>query len=174
MDHFALPSDDLAKAQQAGCLRRNFMGYTTHADCDLIGLGVSAISHIGESFSQNSRDLPGWESALEADRLPVWRGLELDFDDVLRADIIQDLMCQGKIDIAAIEKRYEIAFRQYFADAWPALSQLESEELITMEEHRIATTSRGRYLLRVVAMCFDRYFQNPTRVDHAARYSNAI
>ena len=77
MDHFALPEDDLARAQEAGSLHRNFMGYTTHADCDLIGLGMSAISHVGDSFSQNPRDLQSWEIALDHGRLPVWRGMQL-------------------------------------------------------------------------------------------------
>ncbi|HZW59189.1 MAG TPA: oxygen-independent coproporphyrinogen III oxidase [Woeseiaceae bacterium] len=174
MDHFALPEDDLAGAQAAGGLHRNFMGYTTHADCDLVGLGVSAISHVGDSFSQNPRDLAGWEIALESDRLPVWRGLELDFDDVLRADIIQQLMCQGDIGVAAIERRYDIDFRHYFAAAWPALEQLAGEGLLTLAQERIAATSRGRYLLRIIAMCFDRYLQKPQTADSTARYSRAI
>src|SRR5690606_14754649 len=93
MDHFALPEDDLARAQARGGLHRNFMGYTTCADSDLLGLGVSAISHIGNSFSQNPRDLQSWEQAIDAGRLPVWRGMHMDDDDVLRADVIQQLMC---------------------------------------------------------------------------------
>ena len=97
MDHFALPDDDLARAQEAGSLQRNFMGYTTHADCDLVGFGMSAISHIGDSFSQNARDLPGWQRAIDCEHLPVWRGRHLDFDDVLRGEVIQQLMCQGSI-----------------------------------------------------------------------------
>src|SRR3546814_2659825 len=88
MDHFALPDDDLAQAQARGGLHRNFMGYTTHADSDLVGLGVSAISHIGDSFSQNPRDLPGWQLAIDEGRLPVFRGMRLDEDDLLRADLI--------------------------------------------------------------------------------------
>src|SRR5690606_32759354 len=91
MDHFALPGDDLALAQARGGLHRNFMGYTTHAECDLIGVGVSAISHVGDCFAQNPRDLPSWEAAIDAGRLPTWRGLQLEEDDVLRADLIQQL-----------------------------------------------------------------------------------
>jgi oxygen-independent coproporphyrinogen-3 oxidase len=104
MDHFALPDDDLAQAQARGGLHRNFMGYTTHADSDLIGLGVSAISHIGDSYSQNPRDLPNWEIALDEGRLPVFRGMHLSEDDQLRADLIQQLMCQGEIPIASLER----------------------------------------------------------------------
>ncbi|HSG64228.1 MAG TPA: oxygen-independent coproporphyrinogen III oxidase, partial [Gammaproteobacteria bacterium] len=132
MDHFALPNDDLALAQQAGSLHRNFMGYTTHADCDLVGFGVSSISHIGDSFSQNPRDLTSWEIALDEERLPVFRGMSLDFDDVLRADIIQQLMCQAEIDVAGIERRYEIDFDAYFADARARLAELVDDGLVTV------------------------------------------
>ncbi len=101
MDHFALPDDDLAQAQARGGLHRNFMGYTTHSDSDLIGLGVSAISHIGDSFSQNPRDLPSWQIAIDEGRLPVFRGMHLSEDDQLRADLIQHLMCQGEVPVAS-------------------------------------------------------------------------
>ena len=174
MDHFALPEDDLAAAQIAGGLHRNFMGYTTHADCDLVGIGVSAISHIGNSFSQNPRDLTGWETALAAGRLPVWRGLELGSDDVLRADIIQQLMCLGEIDVSAIESRYDISFRNYFEEIWPQLTQLAAEDVLTLEHNRIIATARGRYLLRIIAMCFDRYLQKAQTPDSTPRYSRAI
>ncbi|MBP7228884.1 MAG: oxygen-independent coproporphyrinogen III oxidase, partial [Moraxellaceae bacterium] len=105
MDHFALPEDELSLAQERGSLHRNFMGYTTHAESDLIGFGVSAISHIGNSYSQNPRDLPSWETAIEAGRRPVWRGMIMDQDDTLRADIIQQLMCHNRVDIVALEQR---------------------------------------------------------------------
>ena len=102
IDHFALPEDELAKAHAAGSLHRNFMGYTTHESCDLVGLGMSAISHISDSFSQNARDVATWETALDEGRLPLWRGLRLNTDDVIRADVIQDLMCQGQVDLTEI------------------------------------------------------------------------
>ena len=114
MDHFALPDDELAQAQARGGLHRNFMGYTTHADSDLVGLGVSAISHIGDSFSQNPRDLISWQGAIDDGRLPVFRGMRLSEDDQLRADLIQRLMCQGEIPIAALERRYAIDFDELF------------------------------------------------------------
>jgi oxygen-independent coproporphyrinogen-3 oxidase len=170
MDHFALPADDLSKAQEAGGLHRNFMGYTTHEDCDLVGFGVSSISHIGDSFSQSYRDLPTWERALDEGRLPVWRGLELDADDLLRADVIQQLMCQGEIDVARTEERHGIGFRAYFADALARLGPLAEDGLVTVEPGRIAATSRGRFLLRIIAMCFDRYLAS----SQAPRYSKAI
>lgn len=161
MDHFALPDDDLGRALEAGSLHRNFMGYTTHADCDLLGLGVSSISHIGDCFSQSPRDLPAWQSAIDAGHLPVWRGRHLDADDQLRADVIQQLMCRGSIDVSVVERRYGIDFRRYFADAFARLSPLEKDGLVTLERLRISATSRGRLLLRIIAMCFDRYLNQP-------------
>jgi oxygen-independent coproporphyrinogen III oxidase len=157
MDHFALPEDDLARAQETGCLHRNFMGYTTHAGCDLIGLGASAISHIGSSFSQNHREISDWQAALDQNRLPVARGLELDADDVLRAEVIQQLMCRGEIDIGAIERPHKLDFGAYFADALQRLRPLIDDGLATVEPAFIRATPRGRLLLRVIAACFDRY-----------------
>lgn len=173
MDHFALPDDDLAVAQAHGGLHRNFMGYTTHADSDLIGLGVSAISHIGASFSQNPRDLPSWQAALDEGRLPVFRGMRLDEDDQLRADLIQALMCQGEIPVRALERRYAICFADYFADALERLEPLLRDGLVGIGPERIAATSRGRLLLRNIAMCFDRYLDQPA-ATLAPRFSRAV
>ena len=173
MDHFALPDDDLAQAQQRGSLHRNFMGYTTHADSDLLGLGVSAISHIGDSFSQNPRDLPSWQAAIDDGHLPVFRGMRLSEDDQLRADLIQQLMCQGEVPVAALERRYGIIFDSYFADALERLKPLEADGLVRLERERIRVTSQGRLLLRNIAMCFDRYLPPPD-VDTVTRFSRAI
>jgi len=172
MDHFALPDDDLSLAQDTGNLHRNFMGYTTHADCDLIGLGVSAISHIGDSFSQNPRELPAWESAIDGGQPPVWRGLALSFDDRVRGDVIQQLMCNGAVDIAAIERRHDIDFRDYFAASIGRLAALEQDGLVELDERRVAATSRGRLLLRIIAMCFDNYLENAAAAR--PRYSRVI
>jgi oxygen-independent coproporphyrinogen-3 oxidase len=173
MDHFALPDDELALAQARGGLHRNFMGYTTHADSDLVGLGVSAISHIGDSFSQNPRDLPSWQAALDEGRLPVFRGMRLDEDDQLRADLIQQLMCQGEVPMAALERRYAIDFASYFATALERLAPLAEDGLVRIEADRIAVTSRGRLLLRNIAMCFDRYLDQPATIA-TPRFSRAI
>ena len=161
MDHFALPDDDLALAQARGGLHRNFMGYTTHADSDLVGVGVSAISHIGASFSQNPRDLPTWQAAIDDGRLPVFRGMRLDDDDSLRADLIGQLMCQGEIPVSALERRYGIEFDDYFRDAMTRLQPLFDDNLVRRDDGRILATSRGRLLLRNIAMCFDRYLDRP-------------
>jgi oxygen-independent coproporphyrinogen-3 oxidase len=174
MDHFALPDDELARAQDRGSLHRNFMGYTTHADSDLVGLGVSAISHIGDSFSQNPRDLPSWQIAIDEGRLPVFRGMRLDEDDRLRADLIQQLMCQGEIPVTALERRYAIDFDQYFADALDKLAPLVDDGLVRREPGRIRATTRGRLLLRNIAMCFDRYLDPPASTEAAPRFSRAI
>lgn len=171
MDHFALPGDDLAVAQARGGLHRNFMGYTTCADSDLIGLGVSAISHIGASFSQNPRDLPSWESSIDEGRLPVWRGMRMDADDVVRADVIQQLMCHGEVDIAATARRHGIDFTRYFAQALRRLQPLQDDGLVEVSATEIRATSRGRLLLRVLAGCFDRYLPDDSA---AARFSRTV
>ena len=174
MDHFALPEDDLARSRDAGGLHRNFMGYTTHANCDLLGIGVSAISHIGASFSQNHRGLPGWEAAVDAGQIPVWRGLALDEDDLLRADVIQRLMCQGAVDIAAIESRHGIAFSGYFAQALSKLRPLEADGLVTITPSVIEATPRGQLLLRLIAMCFDRYLETSEPRGALPRFSKVV
>ena len=171
MDHFALPNDELAHAQERGGLHRNFMGYTTHADSDLIGLGVSSISHIGGSYSQNPRDLMSWQLALDEGRLPVFRGMVLSEDDQLRADLIQQLMCQGEIPISALERRYGIDFADYFAEALERLRPLEADGLVQSGPKRIEATARGRLLLRNIAMCFDHYLLPP---NGTPRFSRAI
>jgi oxygen-independent coproporphyrinogen III oxidase len=170
MDHFALPDDDLATAQAEGGLHRNFMGYTTHAETDLIGFGVSSISHVGDSFSQNHRDLPSWEEALDAGRLPIWRGRRLSADDVIRADLIQRLMCQGTIDIRGFENRHGCDFASYFAEALAQLEPLAADGLVSVTPSTIAVTERGRMLVRLVAMCFDAYLGSASQ----ARFSKAI
>jgi oxygen-independent coproporphyrinogen-3 oxidase len=172
MDHFALPEDELSVAQEQGTLHRNFMGYTTHADTDLVGVGVSAISHVGDSYSQNPRDLPGWEAAIDAGRLPTWRGMLLDADDVLRADLIQQLMCHGRIDKRALEDRHGIDFDEYFAAERARLPALAADGLVEEDADCIRATSRGRLLLRIIAACFDRYLHEAS--DEPARFSKAI
>lgn len=171
MDHFALPGEDLSRAQRAGQLHRNFMGYTTHADTDLVGLGVSAISNVGHSYSQNPRDLPAWEALVDAGLTPVWRGVQLDADDVLRAQVIQQLMCHGSVDLAAQCAPRGLDYRVYFAGALDALDHLCRDGLAQREDALISASAAGRPLLRLLAMCFDRYLAQPAQ---APRYSRAI
>jgi len=174
LDHFALPEDDLGRAQAAGSLQRNFMGYTTHAQCDLIGFGASAISRVGESYSQNFRDLAEWESAIDHGYLPIARGLLLEDDDVLRAQVIQQLMCRGVIDCAQIEARHGIDFDEYFAAALSQLLPLINDGLVERSGHCIVATSRGRLMLRIIAMCFDRYLPAQSASDARPLHSRAL
>lgn len=174
LDHFALPGDELARARERGDLHRNFMGYTTCADCDLIGLGVSAISHVDGFFSQNHRDLKSWEAALEGDRLPIWRGLAASFDDMVRADVIQRIMCQGVVHLRAVEESHGIVFGEYFAGALAQLRTLEADGLVTVGSREIRATDRGQLLLRLVAMCFDGYLAPRTHTQEPPRFSRVI
>jgi oxygen-independent coproporphyrinogen-3 oxidase len=162
MDHFALPDDPLARAQDAGTLQRNFQGYSTHGQCDLVGLGVSAISHVGDCYAQNLRDLPGYYAALEASRLPIARGIVVEAEDLLRAELIQAVMCRNRIDFAAVEQRFGIRFEQHLAPELVALRALERDGLVELDAHGVTVTPRGRLLLRVVAMVFDQSFLRPT------------
>jgi oxygen-independent coproporphyrinogen-3 oxidase len=170
MDHFALPEDDLARALRDGSLHRNFQGYSTHGDCDLIGLGVSAISAVGDCYSQNRKVLSGYYQALDERRLPIERGIALSMDDVVRRDVIQRLMCQGELPIHDIESRYALDFNAYFASELTALQPLQADGLVTRQDATINVTERGRALLRNVAMVFDAYL----RPASSARYSNTI
>ncbi len=174
MDHFARPHDDLVRAQSTGGLQRNFMGYTTHADTDLVGIGMSAISHVGESFSQNHRDLRTWSAAIDAGRLPTARGIGLSADDLMRAAVISELMCQGAIDVRGIERRYVVEFREYFADALAALREHERDGLVEIGCERISVRPRGRLLLRSLAMCFDSYLPRAAGATAPAEYSKAV
>jgi oxygen-independent coproporphyrinogen-3 oxidase len=173
MDHFALPDDELSRAQEQGSLHRNFMGYTTHAESDLIGFGVSAISHIGASYSQNPRDLASWEAAVDGGHRPVWRGMTMDRDDVLRADLIQQLMCQGVVECRLLEQRYGIRFGEYFAADLERLVPLAADGLVEVSADRIVATDRGRLLLRIIAACFDRYLHREEAVE-LVRFSRVI
>ena len=174
MDHFALPDDDLVRAQENGTLQRNFMGYTTHADCDLLGLGVSAISHIGDSYSQNFRDLRSWETALNAGRLPIWRGLALSADDRIRSEVIAQLMCNGQVAFAPLERRYGIEFASYFREPLECLEMHLNDGLVRIDPQSLTVTPAGRLLVRSVAMCFDRYLQTPPQDAETRPFSAVV
>jgi oxygen-independent coproporphyrinogen-3 oxidase len=157
MDHFALPADGLAQAQKNGTLQRSFQGYTTHASRDLVSLGVSAIGQVGELYIQNEKTLAKYGEAVDAGRLPAHRGVVMSEDDMLRKDVIQQIMCHGIIDLPATERRFGIEFDRYFDAALPRLRTLQSDGLIDRDETRISLTARGRLLMRNVAMAFDAY-----------------
>ncbi|HET8898869.1 MAG TPA: oxygen-independent coproporphyrinogen III oxidase [Rhodanobacteraceae bacterium] len=171
MDHFAKADDELVKAQQNGTLQRNFQGYSTHGECDIVGLGVSAIGRVGDSYSQNARDLTGYDLALDNGRLPIARGIELDEDDRIRRDAINTLMCFDRIDMAAFGARHRLVFSEYFAAELERLAQLADDGLVELDTRTIKVTSRGRLLLRIIAMCFDAYLHSE---DAAPRFSRTI
>jgi oxygen-independent coproporphyrinogen-3 oxidase len=157
MDHFAKPGDDLALAQRQGRLHRNFQGYSTHADSDLVSCGVSAISAVGATYSQNAKTLDAYYDALDRNELPVARGVRLGMDDVLRRTLIQRLMCQFELSIAAIEQAFPIVFRRYFERELEALAGLEADGLVSVSAEWISVSLKGRLLIRNVCMVFDRY-----------------
>jgi oxygen-independent coproporphyrinogen-3 oxidase len=171
MDHFARADDELARAQRAGSLQRNFQGYSTHGGCDIVGLGVSAISRIGDSYSQNARDLVGYYAALDSGRLPVARGLALSEDDLIRREAINQLMCHGRLDKAAFGARHRVLFEVYFAEALARLASMQADGLVRVDEREIRVTPRGRMLSRIIAMCFDAYLGG---AQPAPRYSRTI
>ena len=162
MDHFALPDDELVVAQRSGGLHRNFQGYTTHGHCDLIGLGVSAISSVDGVYCQNAKTLPDYLAALDADRLPVERGLVLSDDDRMVRALIGALMCDFRLDRSAFEAAWSVDLEAAFPDAWPLLEQLARDGLVTLGEEGITVTDRGRFLIRNVCMAFDRYLPRQT------------
>jgi oxygen-independent coproporphyrinogen-3 oxidase len=157
MDHFALPGDALAAAKREGRLHRNFQGYSTHPDCDLVGLGVSAIGRVGTSYYQNAKTLPEYTAALAAGRLPVARGLALATDDLVRRDIIMALMCHGRVDFADIERAHGLRMAEAFADELRRLAPLAADGLVTLTADAIQVTRSGWFVVRAVALVFDRY-----------------
>ena len=171
MDHFARPDDELAIAQRQGRLHRNFQGYSTHAEADLMAFGVSAIGKVGPTYCQNVRTLDEYYDSLDRNELPVMRGIELTADDLLRRSIIQALMCHFELSIESIEIAHLIDFRSYFAEELGDLQEMEAGGLLTIEDQWISVLPRGRMLVRAIAMVFDRYL----RLDRErTRYSKVI
>lgn len=171
MDHFALPDDALAIAKRQGRLHRNFQGYSTQPDCDLIALGVSAIGRIGATYSQNAKTLEEYYDLLDQGRLPVVRGLALTRDDTIRRAVIMTIMCQGAVFFESINSAWLIDFKSYFAAEIQALAEQEEEGLVKIMEDGIEVTAKGWFFVRGVALVFDRYLQ----ADRSrARFSRII
>ncbi|PKM28710.1 oxygen-independent coproporphyrinogen III oxidase [Pseudomonas sp. o96-267] len=170
MDHFALPDDELAIAQEEGTLQRNFQGYTTHGHCDLIGLGVSAISQIGDLYSQNDSDIASYQQTLGNGQLATRRGLHCNADDRLRRAVIQQLICHFELRFADIEQAHDVVFRDYFEALWPELEQLHRDGLIELSAEGIQVRPAGRLLVRSLCMLFDRYLNDQVR----QRFSRVI
>ncbi|MFZ5502404.1 MAG: oxygen-independent coproporphyrinogen III oxidase [Pseudomonadota bacterium] len=171
MDHFAKPEDELAVAQRQGRLHRNFQGYSTHSDCDLVALGVTAIGKIGPTYSQNYRELEDYYDALDRNELPIMRGLELNADDLVRRAIIQALMCHFELSKDAFNIAHLIDFDRYFSVEMEELREYEREGLLIISPHWISVTPKGRMLIRNICMVFDKYLR--TRTAHA-QYSKVI
>ena len=169
MDHFALPDDSLAVAKRQGRLHRNFQGYSTQSDCDLIGLGVSAIGKVGATYSQNAKTLDDYYDCINHGRLPVVRGLALSRDDLLRRSVIMALMCQGPILFESIEQAWLIDFASYFAPELEQLEAMEEQGLVCLHEDSIEVTAMGWHFVRGVAMLFDRYLQGNRNRERFSR-----
>lgn len=157
MDHFALPEDPLAIAQQQGELYRNFQGYSTHAQCDIIGLGLSSIGQVGDSFSQNEKDIVRYYAALDEGKLPIIKGQVINKDDKIRRAVIMDLICHFQLDFASIEWGFGIQFKPYFTDELLRLGEMDADGLLALNEDSIQVLDKGKLLIRNICMVFDAY-----------------
>lgn len=171
MDHFALPEDELVLARSNGTLQRNFQGYSTHRQCDLISLGVSGIGNIGNLYAQNAITTMEYEALIENGELPIKKGIEVDDDDLLRADVIQALMCYDSLSFDDFGTEHDIDFREYFATEIERLKPLATDGLIELDQSCVIITQKGRLLLRSIAMIFDRYID---QAENDNRFSKAI
>ncbi|MBI3571244.1 MAG: oxygen-independent coproporphyrinogen III oxidase [Gammaproteobacteria bacterium] len=170
MDHFARPDDELAVAQRNGTLYRNFQGYSTHAECDLIGMGITAIGMVGDCYSQNRKTLEEYYSAIDSGHLPVMRGIVLNDDDKLRREIITQLICHFTLDFNVVERRHGIRFADYFTAELADLRVMQQDGLLDMDATTIRIQPAGKLLIRNICMVFDRYL----RQKHENRYSKVI
>jgi oxygen-independent coproporphyrinogen-3 oxidase len=171
MDHFALPDDALAVAKRQGRLHRNFQGYSTQPDCDLIALGVSAIGRIGATYSQNAKTLDEYYDALDQGRLPIVRGLALNRDDILRRSVIMAIMCQGELDFEAMGDAHLVDFKSHFSRELERLGEMVAMGLVRLSDSSLEVTEQGWYFVRAIAMTFDKYLQSD---QDRARFSKII
>lgn len=163
MDHFALPDDELVIARNQGTLQRNFQGYSTHADCDIIGLGSSSIGKIADTYSQNVKELSQYYSLLREGKLPLQRGYQLNEDDRIRRDVISSLMCHEWVHIPDIEQAHGIVFTDYFAEALEQLAEPVADGLIKITDTDIHLLPQGKLMMRNIAMAFDAYLGDKQR-----------
>jgi oxygen-independent coproporphyrinogen-3 oxidase len=171
MDHFAKPGDELAVAQAQRKLHRNFQGYSTKPDCDMLAFGISAIGKVGASYVANVKALDDYYERLDAGALPVMRGVELNADDLIRRDVIQKLMCDFELDFETLGAHHGIRFTEYFAPDLASLEPLAADGLVELTDRDVRVTPRGRLLVRAVAMHFDRYLRE---AQQKAQYSRVI
>ena len=170
MDHFAKPDDELAVAQRQGSLYRNFQGYSTHAECDLIALGITSIGQVQRCYAQNVKDLDSYYQLIDAGELPIFRGIELGDDDLLRREVISQLICHFRLDMDDIEQRFGIVFEDYFAAELQQLAGMASDGLLEIRDRCIQVSPAGHLLIRNVCMVFDRYL----RQQSEQRFSKVI
>lgn len=169
MDHFALPDDELAVAQREGILHRNFQGYTTQGEADLVGFGVSAISMMGDAYAQNQKELKKYYAQVNDQRHALWKGVALDSDDLLRREVIKQLICNFKLDKTQIESEFNVTFNHYFKEDLELLQTFINDELVEVDDKEIRVTLRGRLLIRNICMCFDKYLRAKARQQQFSR-----
>ncbi|KHT46863.1 oxygen-independent coproporphyrinogen III oxidase [Vibrio sinaloensis] len=169
MDHFAQPDDELAVAQREGVLHRNFQGYTTQGEADLVGFGVSAISMIGDAYAQNQKELKKYYAQVSDQRHALWKGVALDSDDLLRREVIKQLICNFKLDKTAIESEFDVTFNDYFKEDLELLQTFINDELVEVDGKEVRVTLRGRLLIRNICMCFDKYLRAKARQQQFSR-----
>ncbi|AKL14331.1 TPA: oxygen-independent coproporphyrinogen III oxidase [Kluyvera intermedia] len=169
MDHFARPDDELAVAQREGVLHRNFQGYTTQGDTDLLGMGVSAISMIGDSYAQNQKELKAYYQQVDDTGNALWRGIALTRDDCIRRDVIKALICHFRLDFSRVENQWDLRFNDYFAEDLKLLKPLANDGLVEINEQGIEVTAKGRLLIRNICMCFDVYLRQKARMQQFSR-----
>jgi oxygen-independent coproporphyrinogen III oxidase len=172
MDHFAKPTDELAREQKNKKLHRNFQGYSVKAGADLIAFGLSAISHFGTVYAQNEKDIPAYYEAVKKEHFPVALGYRMTYDDELRKFVIQRLMCDLELDKRDVERRFEIVFNEYFSEACAKLEEFRTLNFLTMDDESIVISETGRFVLRNIAMCFDAYL--PTMTKEKSIFSRTL
>ena len=169
MDHFAKNTDSLAVAQQQGRLHRNFQGYTTHGNCDLLGLGASSISQVGDSIFQNPKELKEYYAALENNVIPVVKGLTLTQDDKIRAFVIKEIICHFQLDFSLVERQFGINFRDYFQDELQDMAGFDSDGMISLSETQLRVENKGRLFIRNICMTFDAYLKKQAKLTRFSR-----
>jgi len=171
MDHFAKPDDELAIAQREKKLYRNFQGYSTHAGTDLYGMGITSISQIGRSYSQNNKKEKDYFDAINNETFPIERGVYLTDDDILRRHVISKIMCDFELEFKPVEKQFGIEFEKYFDSALRGMDEFIADDLVKIENRKLTITQMGRLLIRNIAMNFDGYIE---RKEDTARYSRTV
>jgi oxygen-independent coproporphyrinogen-3 oxidase len=174
MDHFAKPDDELARAQDAGKLQRNFQGYSTHGDCDLLAVGVSSISMIDNVYVQNAKELNAYQQKMDMGLLPINKGFTLNDEDLLRRFVINRLICHCKLDFAELQEVFDIEAAHYFANELAQLKPMQEDGLLNIDAKGISVHNKGRLLIRRVCMVFDEYLQKAKQDSAQIRYSKII